>query len=77
MARRYAVDDRPWQGPTHPAVAYISAEDRKNAPAAEHLARFAGVLIRPVKTASAAGLDMGALAAISAVPDGAAARPAG
>jgi transposase len=40
----YAVDDRPWHGPTHPAVAYIYAEDRKNARPAEHLARFKGVL---------------------------------
>src|SRR6185369_10988062 len=40
----YAVDDRPWRGPTHPAVAYIYAEDRKNARPAEHLAHFAGVL---------------------------------
>ncbi|MBV8156267.1 MAG: IS66 family transposase, partial [Dyella sp.] len=40
----YAVDDRPWCGPTHPAVAYIYAEDRKNARPAEHLARFEGVL---------------------------------
>jgi transposase len=36
----YAVDDRPWRGATHPAV----AEDRKNARPAEHLARFEGVL---------------------------------
>jgi len=40
----YAVDDRPWRGPTHPAVAYIYAEDRKNARPAEHLAHFEGVL---------------------------------
>ena len=40
----YAVDDRPWRGPTHPAVAYIYAEDRKNARPAEHLASFKGVL---------------------------------
>jgi transposase len=40
----YAVDDRPWRGPTHPAVAYIYAEDRKNARPAEHLAQFKGVL---------------------------------
>ena len=26
----YAVDDRPWCGPSHPAVAYIYSEDRKN-----------------------------------------------
>ena len=40
----YAVDDRPWCGPSHPAVAYIYAEDRKNVRPAEHLAQFAGVL---------------------------------
>lgn len=40
----YAVDDRPWCGPTHPAVAYVYAEDRKNARPAEHLTRFDGVL---------------------------------
>ncbi len=40
----YAVDDRPWCGPSHPAVAYIYAEDRKNARPAEHLASFGGVL---------------------------------
>src|SRR5690242_11949647 len=40
----YAVDDRPWDGPSNPAVAYIYTEDRKNARPAEHLAHFAGVL---------------------------------
>ena len=40
----YAVDDRPWCGPSHPAVAYIYAEDRKNARPAEHLVCFVGVL---------------------------------
>jgi transposase len=40
----YAIDDRPWHGSTHPAVAYIYAEDRKNARPAEHLAHFKGVL---------------------------------
>ena len=45
----YAVDDRPWCGPTHPAAAYVYSEDRKNArPAghlpAGHLAAFNGVL---------------------------------
>jgi transposase len=38
----YAVDDRPSGGPTHPAVVYIYAEDRKNARPAEHLAHFGG-----------------------------------
>ena len=40
----YAVDDRPWHGPSHPAVAYIYTEDRKNVRPAEHLAHFKGVL---------------------------------
>jgi hypothetical protein len=40
----YAVDDRPWRGPSHPAVAYIYSEDRKDVRSAEHLARFDGVL---------------------------------
>lgn len=40
----YAVDDRPWCGPSHPAVAYIYAEDRKAIRPAAHLAAFAGVL---------------------------------
>jgi transposase len=40
----YAVDDRPWRGPSHPAVAYIYSEDRKNVRPAEHLSGFNGVL---------------------------------
>lgn len=40
----YAVDDRPWRGPTHPAAAYVYSEDRKGARPAGHLARFRGVL---------------------------------
>ena len=40
----YAVDDRPWSGPSHPAVAYIYSEDRKNRRPAEHLSSFKGVL---------------------------------
>ena len=40
----YAVDDRPWRGQSHPAVAYIYSDDRKNARPAEHLAIFKGVL---------------------------------
>jgi transposase len=40
----YAVDDRPWCGPSHPAVAYVYSEDRKGVHPAEHLARFDGVL---------------------------------
>jgi transposase len=40
----YAVDDRPWCGPTHPAAAYVYSEDRKGERPAGHLARFNGVL---------------------------------
>jgi transposase len=40
----YAVDDRPWRGPTHPAAAYVYSEDRKGSRPAGHLARFNGVL---------------------------------
>src|SRR5690349_1039918 len=40
----YAVDDRPWRGPSHPAAAYRYSEDRKGARPAEHLSRFSGVL---------------------------------
>src|SRR5919205_1476487 len=40
----YAVDDRPWQGSTPPAVVYLYAEDRKGEHPAAHLAGFTGVL---------------------------------
>jgi transposase len=40
----YAVDDRPWQGTTPPAVVYVYAEDRKGEHPAAHLAGFRGVL---------------------------------
>jgi transposase len=40
----YAVDDRPWAGPTHPVAAYVYAEDRKGTRPAGHLAAFRGVL---------------------------------
>jgi len=40
----YAVDDRPWCGPTHPAAAYVYAEDRRGERPAGHLAGFRGVL---------------------------------
>jgi transposase len=40
----YAVDDRPWHGPSHPAVAYLYAEDRRNMRPAAHLEAFRGVL---------------------------------
>ena len=40
----YAVDDRPWNGSTPPAVVYLYAEDRKGEQPATHLAEFRGVL---------------------------------
>jgi transposase len=40
----YARDDRPWNGPAPPAVAYVYAEDRKGERPAMHLAGFAGIL---------------------------------
>jgi transposase len=40
----YAVDDRPWCGPSRPAVAYVYSEDRKAIRPAAHLAQFEGVL---------------------------------
>ena len=40
----YAVDDRPWNGPGHPAAAYVYSEDRKSERPAGHLAGFRGVL---------------------------------
>ncbi len=40
----YAVDDRPWQGSTPPAVVFLYAEDRKGEHPAAHLADFQGVL---------------------------------
>jgi transposase len=40
----YAVDDRAWSGPTHPAAAYVYSEDRKGAHPSAHLAVFRGVL---------------------------------
>jgi transposase len=40
----YAVDDRPWQGPTQPAVVYLYAEDRRACHLRRHLGRFSGVL---------------------------------
>src|SRR5919205_3578168 len=40
----YAVDDRPWNGRTPPAVVYLYAEDRKGEHPAAHLAEFRGVL---------------------------------
>jgi transposase len=40
----YAVDDRPWCGPSHPAVAYHYSEDRKGVHPAGHLSKFKGAL---------------------------------
>jgi transposase len=40
----YAVDDRPWCGPSHPVAAYVYTEDRKNIRPATHLSNFRGVL---------------------------------
>lgn len=40
----YAMDDRPWRGPSPPAVVYLYAEDRKGRHVDEHLLRFNGVL---------------------------------
>ena len=40
----YAVDNRSWNGPGHPAVAYVYSEDRKGAHPAEHLKGFRGLL---------------------------------
>jgi transposase len=40
----YAVDDRPWTGPTHPAAAYVYSEDRRGEHPTAHLAAFNGTL---------------------------------
>jgi hypothetical protein len=40
----YAVDDRPWAGPTHPAAAYVYSEDRRGEHPIAHLAGFRGTL---------------------------------
>lgn len=40
----YAVDNRPWQGPGHPAAAYMYSEDRKGEHPATHLKGFRGLL---------------------------------
>lgn len=40
----YARDERPWQGPRPPGVAYIYEENRRHHHAADHLARFTGIL---------------------------------
>jgi len=40
----YAVDNRPWNGPGHPAVAYVYSEDRKGVHPASHLQGYSGVV---------------------------------
>ncbi|MBV8458671.1 MAG: IS66 family transposase, partial [Acetobacteraceae bacterium] len=40
----YAVDNRPWQGPGHPAAAYAYSEDRKAEHPVRHLRGFPGLL---------------------------------
>ena len=40
----YAVDNRPWQGPGHPAAAYLYSEDRKTDHPMTHLKGFRGLL---------------------------------
>jgi transposase len=40
----YAVDNRPWRGPGHPAAAYIYSEDRKGEHPRTHLRGFRGLL---------------------------------
>jgi transposase len=40
----YAVDDRPWAGPTHPAVAYVYCNGRNGEHPIAHLAAFRGIL---------------------------------
>jgi transposase len=40
----YAVDNRSWRGPGHPAAAYVYSEDRKAEHPAEHLKDFRGLL---------------------------------
>ena len=40
----YAVHDRPWCGPGHPAAAYVYEEHRKRVRPAAHLANVSGLL---------------------------------
>lgn len=40
----YAVDNRPWCGPGHPAAAYLYSEDRKAEHPVSHLKGFRGLL---------------------------------
>ena len=62
----YAVDNRPWRGPGHPAAAYVYSEDRKGEHPATHLKGFRGLLQvdgyagfgRLVRDAANAGLQL-------------------
>ena len=40
----YAVDNRPWCGPSHPAAAYVYSEDRRGEHPQTHLRGFRGLL---------------------------------
>lgn len=40
----YAVDNRPWRGPGHPAAAYVYSENRKGEHPQTHLRGFRGLL---------------------------------
>lgn len=40
----YAIDNRPWCGPGHPAAVYIYSDDRKGVHPAEHLKGYSGLL---------------------------------
>ena len=40
----YAVDNRPWRGPGHPAAAYVYSEDRRGEHPPTHLRGFRGLL---------------------------------
>jgi len=40
----YAVDNRPWCGPGHPAAVYIYSDDRKGVHPAEHLKGYSGLI---------------------------------
>ena len=40
----YAVDNRPWCGPGHPAAAYVYSEDRRGEHPQTHLRGFRGLL---------------------------------
>lgn len=40
----YAVDNRPWRGPGHPAAAYVYSEDRKGEHPQTHLRGFNGLV---------------------------------